>query len=208
MLRAILKLVAVGGVVTLCGMASSDELYAASGGALLALPFAVVLIDRKKAVRAASEPVDLARAHTTLDVMPLPAPESPEDIEGLTVRAPMSNQEAYEMHARYAPNFDQQAAIARYEAQRDEVLSQEAASDPASFDQGRYAAALQYAEAFDAQLRNRRTAAYEVAPPRRMARGSVTPQRYRVIDKTFATSPDWEGEEKTIVGVPPAKRAT
>ncbi len=199
------KLVLVGGVVTLCGTASSVERYAASGGALLALPFAVVWLDRKKPVRASSELVELANAHTTLDVLPLPAPESPDDIEGLTVRAPRSNQEAYEMHARYAPTFDQQAAIARYEAQYDEV-PQDPASDPASFDQGRYAAALQYAEAFDAQLtRGRRTAAYEVAPPRRMARGSVTPQTYRVLDKSLATSPtDWE--DNTIVGVPPAKR--
>ena len=41
MLRAILKLVAVGAVITLCSVASSIELYAASGAVLL-LPFAVV----------------------------------------------------------------------------------------------------------------------------------------------------------------------
>lgn len=197
MLRALLKLALVGGVVTLGGIATSPDLYAASGGALLVLPFAVARVDRK---RAESQP-----AHT-LEMMPLPTPrESPDDPEGLTVRAPMSSEEAYEMHARYAPSFDQQVAIARYDAQRREPLPQD--PDPVSFDQGRYAAALQYVDAFDAQLtRQRRTAAYEVAPPRRMARGSVTPQQYRAGDKaaSFATSPtDWE--DHTIVGVPPVK---
>lgn len=204
MLRAILKLALVGGVATLGGMASSLDLYAASGGALLALPFAVTLVDRKK-VRPDAPPVELAR--TTLEVLPLPAPESPDDLEGLTVRAPMSSEEAYEMHARYAPNFDQQVAIARYDAKQAPLPPE---PDPEAFDQGRYAAALQYAEAFDAQLtRQRRTAAYEVAPPRRMARGSVTPQQYRAIDNvaSFATSPtDWE--DRTIVGVAPPKRPT
>lgn len=195
MLRAILKLALVGGVVTLGGLASSLELYVVSGGALLALPFAVALVDRKQA-----QQVELARP--TLEVLPLPAPESPDDLEGLTVRAPMSSEEAYEMHARYAPNFDQQIAIARYDAKPAPLPPE---PDPETFDQGRYAAALQYAEAFDAQLtQQRRTAAYEVAPPRRMARGSVTPQQYRAIDNvaSFATSPtDWE--DRTIVGVPP-----
>lgn len=204
MLRAILKLVAVGSVVTVCGIADAPELYAAGGGGLLLLPFAVVLVDRKKAAAVQAEPVDLAKAHTTLDVIPLPAPLSPDDPEGLTVRAPMSSEEAHEMHARYAPSFDQQSAIARYEAAlRDEPVPQ---PPTAEFDQGRYAAALQYVEAFDAQLnRQRRTAAYDVAPPRRTARGSVTPQTYRRIDKAFATSPtDWE--DRTIVGVPPPSR--
>lgn len=187
MLRALVKLTLVGGVVTLGGLASSVELFAASGAALLVLPFAVTLVDRKRAVRAEPQPVELA------------APESPDDLEGLTVRAPMSSEEAYEMHARYAPTFDQQVAIARYEAKQTPLPRD---PDPETFDQERYAAALQYAMAFDAQLRQRRTAAYEVAPPRRMARGSVTPQQYRVIDKSFATSPtDWE--DHTIVGVPP-----
>jgi hypothetical protein len=197
MLRAILKLVAVGGVVALCGTADSTELYAAGGGALLAMPFAVVLIDRKK---------QEAPKRVTVDVIPLPAPAM-DDIEGATVRAPMTSEEAYEMHARYATNFDQQAAIARYEAQHGLEFDQ---PSPASeFDQGAYATALQYADAFEAQLnRQRRTSAYQISPPRRTARGSVAPQTYRTVDirpRPVATSrSDWE--DKTLVGIHPLKR--
>lgn len=194
MLRAILKLVAVGGVVALCGTADSTELYAAGGGALLAMPFAVALIDRR------TEPPK----RVTVDVVPLPAPD---DVEGVTVRAPMTSEEAYEMHARYATNFDQQAAIARYEAQHG--LEFDPAPSAGEFDQGAYATALQYADAFEAQLnRQRRTSAYQIAPPRRTARGSVAPQTYRAVDirpRPVATTPsDWE--ERTLVGVHPLKR--
>lgn len=205
MLRAILKLIAVGAVIAVCGTADSPELYAAGGGALLVLPFAIHLLDRGRARVATGAP----RQRTTLDVIPLPAPPtSADDPEGVTVRAPMSHEEAYEMHARYAPSFDQQLAIARYEAQHgghQVVASAEHHPSPA-FDQGRYAAALQYADAFEAQLsRTRRTAAYEVAAPRRMARGSVTPRTYRAVDMRSDQRPsDWD--DKTLVGVPPHKR--
>lgn len=211
MLRAILKLIAVGAVVAVFCLADSIELYAIGGGALLLLPFVIHRIDqgaRKAAVMTESH------AHVTLDVIPLPAPhQTDDDIEGHTVRAPMSHEEAYEMHARYAPSFDQQAAIARYQAhQREdavpEVVSEE---DPLPmFDQRRYAAALQYADAFEEQLTHaRRTSAYQVAKPRRVARGSYTPQQYRAVDTRsdqLAMSPsDWD--EKTLVGWTPNKPA-
>ena len=223
MLRAILKLVAVGAVITLCSVASSIELYAASGGAVLLLPFAVVLIGPRRKPQKTE-----AAARKTLDVIPLPSPQfvhgatpmpmestampmtviHDDDIEGKTVRAPMTSEQAYAMHARYAPSFDQQVAIARYEARQPEptAIPQQ---DPPAFDQQRYAAALQYAQAFESQLmKARRTAAYEVAP-RRIARGSYTPLQYRAVRSdqldSLAMSPsDWD--EKTLLGVRPTKR--
>ncbi len=222
MLRAILKLVAVGAVIAVFGVADSIELYAIGGGALLLLPFVIHRIDRPRCDRRARQAVAIdepkSRAHTTLDVIPLPRPQATEDdIEGLTVRAPMSHEQAYEMHARYAPSFDQQSAIARYEAQRLEAPAYGADAIPEAvpehdpppmFDQGRYATALQYADAFEEQLtRTRRTAAYQVAQPRRIARGSYTPQQYRAVDTRsdqLAMSPsDWD--EKTLIGVHPMK---
>ncbi len=210
MLRAILKLVAVGAVIAVFGVADSTELYAIGGVALLLLPFAIHRIDRRP-----RRTVPQSRAQITLDVIPLPAPlptdQEDEDIEGLTVRAPMSHQEAYEMHARYAPAFDQAAAIARYEAYQPgelEAVPEEVHDPVPMFDQRRYATALQYADAFEEQLtRTRRTAAYQVAQPPRMARGSYTPQQYRrgeTRSNQLAMSPDWD--EKTLVGVHPLKR--
>jgi hypothetical protein len=192
----------------------------------LLLPFAIHAIGPRRKTAAP------AKAHKTLDVMPLPTPqfvarETPmpmvsmampmavttddDDIEGKTMRAPMSNEEAYEMHARYAPAFDQQAAIARYRAQYGEDQHEPAAPqhDPAlAFDQRTYAAALEYANAFESQLmRTRRTAAYEVAAPRRIARGSFTPHQYQAVDRRsdqLAISPsDWDA--KTLIGVHPLK---
>jgi hypothetical protein len=213
-MRAVLKLIAAGAVIAVCGVAQSIELYAVGGGMLLLLPFAIIATERKPA-----KPEAITAA-TTLDVIPLPTPQPPviarpqpmparedDDIEGKTVRAPMSLDEAYEMHARYAPAFDQQVAISRYQAKygddHEPVL--EPHHQPPSFDQGRYARALQYADAFDEQLTaRRRTSAYEVAPPRRIARGSYTPQQYRRVD-TRSDQRDWDA--KTIVGVPPAKPA-
>ena len=221
MLRAILKLVAVGAVITLCSVASSIELYAASGAVLL-LPFAVVLIGPRRQAQKTE-----ATARKTLDVIPLPTPQfvlgatpmpmestampmtvirDDDDIEGKTVRAPMTSEQAYEMHARYAPSFDRQVAIARYEA-RQPAPAAAPEQQPPAFDQQRYAAALQYAQAFESQLmKARRTAAYEVAP-RRMARGSYTPLQSARSDQldSLAMSPsDWD--EKTLLGVQPTKR--
>jgi hypothetical protein len=196
-MRAILKLILVGGVAVLFGYADSVELYAAGGGALLLLPFAIWRIDRRP--RAVALPI--ANASATMTVMPLPRPAAvDDDIEGKTVRAPMSHQDAYDMHARYAPSFDQQVAIARYEAHQTKQVPEQ---DPPSFDQGRYAQALQYAEAFEAQLSvQRRTAAYSVAQPRRIARGSYTPQQYRAADTR--SDQQWD-EPKTLIGVKPIK---
>jgi hypothetical protein len=116
------------------------------------------------------------------------------------------------MHSRYAPAFDQQAAIARYEARRgepDAVPEHNGFVEDENFDQGRYAQALQYADAFEAQLSaQRRTAAYSVAQPRRMARGSYTPQQYRTADtrsdRASSQPGEWD-EPKTLIGVKPAK---
>jgi hypothetical protein len=203
-MRAILKLVLVAGVVGLCAYADSIELYIAGGASLLVLPFLIARVDRRR-----EEVIELVKSDRTMNVMPLPQPMPiDDDIEGKTVRAPMSMEQAHEMHARYAPSFDQQAAIARYEArhgsERPSAIPQH---DPPSFDQGRYAQALEYANAFDAQLTNaRRTAAYAVAVPRRMARGSYTPQQYRDEDKRSDQrgSSQWD-EPKTLIGVKPAK---
>jgi len=204
MLRAILKLVAVSAVIVVCGSADSIELSAIGGGALVLLPFVVTRIDRIAQVDRPAQ-VLLVKAATTLDVIPLPRPvvarDHDDDVEGVTTRAPVSHEEAYEMHQRYAPGFDQQAAIARYCASH---ADQESTAHQAHvFDQHRYAAALQYAQAFESQLaKSRRTSAYQVAPPRRMARGSVTPQRYRALD-TRSDQRAWD--EDTLVGVHPLK---
>jgi hypothetical protein len=215
-MRAILKLIAVGAVIAVFGVADSIDLYAIGGGLLLLLPFAIYRIDPRAHVTSLPAEAAFATAATTLDVIPLPRPLAAieDDIEGKTVRAPMSHEEAYEMHARYSPYFDQQLALARYQAEHgdadveaDEMPEQEPESQP-MFDQHRYAQALKYADAFEEQLTaRRRTAAYEVAPPRRVARGSYTPQQYRArnirSDQRPSNSNDWES--KTLVGVRPVK---
>lgn len=221
-MRAILKLVAVGAVIGMFGIADSIELYAIGGGLLLLMPFVVQRLDRRVAAPVAPAKPPPHRHDVTMNVAPLPMPRpqpmegrpDDDDVEGKTVRAPMSHEEAYQMHARYAPSFDQQAAIARYEAKHGEVVWEDAVpeQDPPAFDQGRYAMALQYADAFEEQLTSRRrTAAYEVASPRRIARGSYTPQQYRAAsppsrsDQPRATTQDWE--TRTLVGVRPVKPA-
>jgi hypothetical protein len=211
-MRAILKLILVAGVATLFGFADSIELYAAGGAALLLLPFAIWRIDRRaKPIQAKPVEPFADKAAVTMNVMPLPRPlPVDDDIEGKTVRAPTAHEQAYEMHARYATAFDQQAAIGRYEARRGEPGEHAVPEqDPPSFDQRRYADALQYAEAFEAQLsKQRRTAAYQVAQPRRVARGSYTPQQYRNADarsdQQAPSREDWD-DPKTLIGVKPAK---
>jgi hypothetical protein len=224
-MRAILKLIAVCWVIAVFGIADSIEappeaLYAAGGVLLLLLPFVIQRIDRRAIATPPSprgEPA-FARESITLDVIPLPQPNAIEDdLEGKTVRAPMSHEEAYEMHARYAPYFDQQAALARYQAEHGEadveatVAPEQAPASQPMFDQHRYAQALQYADAFEEQLTaRRRTAAYEVAPPHRVARGSYTPRQYRAAhgvrsDQRPSNSSDWES--KTLIGVRPVKPA-
>src|SRR5512140_1067713 len=84
-MRAIWKTLAVGAVIAVLGTADSIEMYAVGGALLLALPFVVWRIDRRRRV----EEAVVAKAATTLDVIPLPRPAALEDdIEGKTVRAP------------------------------------------------------------------------------------------------------------------------
>lgn len=116
------------------------------------------------------------------------------------------------MHARYAPYFDQQSALARYQAEHGEIEEERpvaSENDPPStptFDQHRYAQALQYADAFEEQLTaKRRTAAYDVAQPQRMARGSYAPQQYRTARSDQRPPQDWDA--KTLVGVRSVKPA-
>jgi hypothetical protein len=171
--------------------------------------------------------LEVKKAANTLDVIPLPAPPvlpprvaapkplpSPrvivdDDIEGRTVPAQMSSEEAYEMHARYAPAFDQQLAVARYVERHGDVDAPAGENDTPDFDQQRYLTALQYAEAFEHQLATqRRTQVYAaIAGPRRIARGSYTPQQYQAQTKRSDHSDPSQWENKTIVGVKPLKPA-
>lgn len=151
-------------------------------------------------------PEPVADPGKTVHVIPLPSPVDPGDIEGKTVRAPMSHEEAHEMHARYAPSFDQQLALNRHiEEHGDAVPEAVPEHDPPGFDQHRYATALQYADAFEAQLtQQRRTQAYQVAQPRRIARGSYTPQHY-AGQRSDQPASQWD-EPKTQLGVHPLKK--
>jgi len=219
-MRVILNLLAVGAVaaaLVVAGLAETMELYAIAGTLAVALPIALWAINRRPRRRNANREA-IARptkAATTLDVIPLPTPYAAvdDDIEGKTVRAPMSQEEAHQMHARYAPAFDQQLAVSRYVAKHgDHEATPE--HDPPSFDQRRYANALQYADAFEQQLAaHRRTQAYEVARPRRIARGSYTAQQYgdarderrddRQRSDQQTALKDWE--TKTLIGRPAPK---
>ncbi len=185
------------------------------------LKLLAAMFHRRPRTLALPEPTVIERepdqAAATLHVIPLPPPVViADDVEGLTVRAPLSHEEAYEMHARYAPAFDQQAAVNRYvERHGDEIAASpdEVAvpqHDPPSFDQHRYANALQYADAFEQQLaaQRRRTQAYELAQPRgRIARGSYTPLQYKEPARQRSDQPSsaTDFESRTIVGIPPRK---
>jgi hypothetical protein len=171
--------------------------------------------------------LDVRKAANTLDVIPLPAPPvlppqimapkprppaprpADDDVEGRTVPAQMTSEEAYEMHARYAPAFDQQLAVARYVERHGDVDVSAGESDAPDFDQQRYVNALQYAEAFEHQLAmQRRTQVYAaIAGPRRIARGSYTPQQYQAQTKRSDHADPSQWDNKTLVGVKPVKPA-
>jgi hypothetical protein len=166
-MRAIGKLIAVVVVVAILGLGQRIELLA--GGAMLLIATAIVIrrSDRKAALAARSRP--------TAEVIPLEAPLGMhEDLEGMTVPAPMSAEAAIDLHHRYAPSFDQQLALNRHlEEFGDEQY--DPADSATHYDPQAYAEARAYADAFEAQLaRGRRTLRYDApSPPReRFPRGS------------------------------------
>lgn len=170
-MRAILKLIAIAGVVAVIGLGQRPELLAGGGLGLVAAAVLIRRWDRKVIATAPRETVVVAALEPPLDLV--------EDLEGMTVPARMSEQDAYELHQRYAPNFDQQAAVQRHiERFGDERYTPE--QSLGGFDPERYMQARSYADAFDQQLAQaRRTMKYEVPQPRtvvarvpRLARGS------------------------------------
>jgi hypothetical protein len=182
-MRAIIKLIAVGAVVAMFALDGYVDIEPASlaiGGAtlLVVVAFAISRLDRRA-----------PKPRVTLRVLPI-AQVTDDDIEGKTVRAPTAAELAYQMHQRYAPAFDQQAALARHlERYGDERYAPEhdhhADFDPHAYQQAQAAAASfdvepvtetdEYARMFDEQLLmpQRKTRAYEM-PPMRFARGSRT----------------------------------
>jgi hypothetical protein len=163
-MRTIGKLLAVAAVVAILGLGQRIELLA--GGALGLLIVAVLIArsDRSQRDR---------RRRPTIEVAPLDVPrELAEDLEGMTVPAKMSAQDALELHQRYAPSFDQQLAVNRHIDQYgDETY--DAADSATHYDPEAYAQARAYADLFDQQLsRGRRTMLYQAVKPPRLARGS------------------------------------
>jgi hypothetical protein len=161
-MRTIGKLIAVAAVVAILGLGQRIELLA--GGALALVLVAVVIrsSDRKRVLR------------STIEVAALEAPiDLAEDLEGMTVPAKMSAEDAQALHDRYAPSFDQQLAITRHvDRYGDETY--DPADSVTHYDPAAYAQARSYADAFDQQLaRGRRTMLYDAPKPPKLARGSA-----------------------------------
>jgi hypothetical protein len=180
-MRALFKLIAVSAVVGLFALESRypeylAELAIAGASALALIAAAIYALDRKRRSTQPTQivdvpPVRVVAAHPAVD-----------DVEGKTVRAPMSRAEAMSMHARHAPAFDRELQMQRHEGDHAGWFE----DDPqtaASFDQDRYEQAQQYAQAFDAQLSSyRRTRTYDVPTPHyEIARGSYTDGHYRAV---------------------------
>jgi hypothetical protein len=182
-MRALFKLIAVSAVVGLFALERRfpeypTELAIAGASALALVAAAIFALDRKRQSTQPTQiintpPARFATAHAAI---------GDDDVEGKTVRAPMSAREAMSMHARHAPVFDRELQMRKHEDQH-AAWFEDDPQTAAGFDQERYEQAQQYALAFDAQLSSyRRTRTYDVPTPRyEIARGSYTDGHYRAV---------------------------
>ena len=125
------------------------------------------------------------------------------DIEGKTVRAPTAASDAYQMHARYSPVFDQAAAIHRYEQMYGHEQDVQQAPQPVqppqqAFDQEAYARSLQvFPDEVPTTLGH--------MAPKRVARGSYNESQYQQYGVQPKPQQPARGPEKVIALTKPKR---